>query len=168
MLTRLLATAFKSNSRTWNSICFSYVDMDMKTCKFKESGQFYYSVTRENTGLMLFINTNCWLSCWDPWKTERRAITCLSSTGVPPNWCRNVGSRLFTFLCIWLWKWARFKTHRHYFPFTLTRRHYLYHSSQKEKMTAISTTQDERAEKEELPGTQTCSDSVGVQAITPA
>lgn len=92
MLTRLLATAFKSNSHTWNSICFSYVDMDMKTCKFKESGQFYYSVTRENTGLMLFINTNCWLSCWDPWKTERRAITCLSSTGVPPNWCRNVGS----------------------------------------------------------------------------
>lgn len=134
MLTRLLAPAFKSNSHTRNSICFGYVDMDTNTCKFKESGQFYYSVTQENTGPMLFINTNCWLLCWDPRKTEQIAITCLSSTEVPPN--RSAETWVFISVYFYLFpivKVGMLQNHCHYLSLTLTRRHYLYYSSQKEK-----------------------------------
>jgi len=43
-LTRLLAIASKGNSYTQNNICFGYVDVNMDTCKLKESGQLYYTV----------------------------------------------------------------------------------------------------------------------------
>ena len=42
-LTRLSAIGSKGNSYTQNNICFGYVDVNMNTCKCKESDQFYYT-----------------------------------------------------------------------------------------------------------------------------